>query len=93
MTEPDHPTVPEHVRENYRQIVADTGQTWGQLADQFDRDAAALPDVHAAPYRSLAAWARDQDTGDTPVAEPEQPQPAEPPRKKTATPTRPARTA
>ena len=100
MSTPSHPAIPDHVQDNYRQVVAATGQTWGQLAAQFDRDAEALPDVHGDPYRRLAAWARDQDATATAGEgsgaagrEGTTPDQATPPRKRTTTDKRPTRTA
>lgn len=80
------PTLDDSVAENYRQLQAETGRSWTDMAEQFDRDAAALPAEHAAPYRSLAAWARAQE----PAAEPAAPTP---PQKRTTTDKRPTRTA
>lgn len=103
------PTVDEAVAENYRQVKAESGRSWTDMADQFDRDADALPDVHAGPYRVLASWARTQhelkvdhelnvDEPDTELdaasdTEPEQPVDPTPPRKRTATPKAPTRTS
>lgn len=61
--------VDEHIAENFRQLRAERGATWPQMAAQFDRDAAALPDVHAGPYRQLADWARHEHVTEVAGAE------------------------
>lgn len=86
------PTLDDSVAENYRQLQAETGRSWTDMAEQFDRDAAALPAEHAAPYRSLATWARAQE----PEPEPEPEIVITAPRqsgKRTTTESKPTRTA
>jgi hypothetical protein len=89
-------TGPADVTGNYLAVMRETGQSWDDLADQFDRDA-ELPALDGgAGARRMARWARSNaDAGrerrehQAPEQPPVDPRP-EPPRR-TATPPRPTR--
>jgi hypothetical protein len=50
------------VTANYMQLMRERGLSWGDLADQFDRDAADGRALDGgANARRMAAWARSQD--------------------------------
>lgn len=50
------------VTDNYTQIMAERGWTWGDLADDFARQAATGRALDGgASMRSLERWARSQD--------------------------------
>jgi hypothetical protein len=84
------------VTANYLAIMAERGQTWDDLADEFTREAAAGRALDGgANARRMAAWARSQaEAGRERQAAHEDPQQREPrpdeatpdPRKRTAVP-------
>jgi hypothetical protein len=52
-------TAPDDVTGNYEALMEERGWTWRDLADQFDRDAAAGRALDGgANSRSMARWAR-----------------------------------
>ena len=54
-------TSPGDVTANYLEVMQQRGWTWDDLADQFDRDAAAGRALdRGANARQMARWARSQ---------------------------------
>jgi hypothetical protein len=91
-------TGPGDVTGNYEELMAERGWTWGDLADDFDRQAAAPALDGGENARGMARWARDREAAARARAEqdderrglpPQDPRP-EPPRR-TAAPPRPPR--
>lgn len=85
--------IPDDVKDNYRQVRADRGCSWEDMAQQFERDgnqqvnSSVIRDPNA--HRALAAWARSEAATETAA-----PQPAESkPPKRDARQQPPARTA
>lgn len=85
--------IDDHVLQNYRQVRVERGQTWAEMADQFDRDAQAPTLAGDRSLRLLAAWARSQDDGDPQRREGTVPAPAGPPPKRDTRQPPPRRTA
>lgn len=82
------------VTANYLEIMRERGMTWGDLADQFDRDAVDGKALDGgANARRMAVWARSQEEAGRERREaaddPSRPDPGAPDH---ATPTPPART-
>jgi hypothetical protein len=82
------------VTANYLAKMRDEGLSWGDLADQFDRDAAAGRALDGgANARRMAAWARSQEEAgrerQRAAEDPQRPDPGAPDH---ATPGPPART-
>lgn len=96
-------TGPADVTDNYVQLMRERGMTWGDLADQFDRDAAAGRALDGgANARRMARWARTQEQAAAERraahADPERPDPPapehadpEPPKRTAVPPSRPRR--
>jgi len=94
-------TGPADMTANYLAVMDQRGMTWDDLADEFDRDAAAGRALDGgANARRMAAWARSQaDAGRERARAADDPTRGEPipdkvtpdPRKRTATPRDPAK--
>jgi len=89
-------TAPGDTTANYVALMRERGWNWGDLADEFDRQALSPALDGGANARSMARWARSEDEAArqrrealTPEREPQDPRP-EPP-KRTAIPPRPNR--
>ena len=88
-------TGPDDTTGNYVALMRERGWSWGDLADEFDRQATSPSLDGGAAARNMARWARSNDEAararreqapDTPPVDPR----PEPPRR-TATPPRPTR--
>lgn len=82
------------VTANYLDLMRERGWSWGDLAAQFDRDAAAGRALDGgANARYMAAWARsNEEAGRERRAAADDPDRPDPPAPEHATPTPPART-
>jgi hypothetical protein len=89
-------SAPSDTTANYVALMRERGWNWGDLADEFDRQAQSPALDGGAAARSMARWARSEDEAArqrresaAPEREPQDPRP-EPP-KRTAVPPRPNR--
>jgi len=88
-------TAPGDTTANYVALMRERGWNWGDLADEFDRQAQQPALDGGANARSMARWARSQDEAarqrreQAPDTPPQDPRP-EPPKRTAVPPPRPA---
>lgn len=63
----DGDLIPDDTKVNYERLRLERGMSWQDLADQFARDAAAVPLARARGYAQLAQWAQSQAAAEQPA--------------------------